>query len=189
MLLMTYNYFGKTEGLTAADILSNTEFQTWLKEFEASVPEFGDSTGTYMRDIVAYGPSKYDIVGVYEATAIEQIENARGRYGDLHVYYPPATVLSDHPFCILQTDWVTPEKEAAAQIFIEFLLSHEAQELAVLRYGFRSVDPAIVLDQPGSPFVKYIPNGISLNLPPEIDLPEGNVLDTLLTFWIRNIQR
>ncbi|MFN2290369.1 MAG: ABC transporter substrate-binding protein, partial [Anaerolineae bacterium] len=62
LLLMTYNYFGKTSGLTGADILSNEDYQRWLIEFESTISKFGDSTGTYMQEIVAYGPSLYDLV-------------------------------------------------------------------------------------------------------------------------------
>jgi ABC-type Fe3+ transport system substrate-binding protein len=189
LLLMSYNYYSKSGGLNESDILSNPEFQAWMQTFEASVPEFGSSTGTYMRDIVAYGPSRYDMVAVYEATAIEQLENAIGRYGELRVYYPPATVLSDHPFCVIQADWVTPEKAEAARLFIDYLTRRDAQEIAMLNHGFRPVDAGIPLDQAGSPFVQYAANGVQLSYPPEVEIPPGNVLDTLLTFWIRNIQR
>lgn len=189
LLLMTYNYLGKTDGLTAADILNNADYQQWLIEFEGTVSKFGDSTGTYMQEIVAYGPSLYDIVAVYESTAIEQAENAVGRYGELQVYYPPATHLSDHPFCVLQAEWVAPEKARAAQMFIEFLTSQEMQELALLDHGFRPVHSGIALDQPGSPFQRYAVNGIRLDLPPQVETPPGNVLNTLLDFWTRNVQR
>jgi ABC-type Fe3+ transport system substrate-binding protein len=189
IVLMAYNYYGKTSGLTSEEILSNPEFQTWLGDFEASVPEFGSSTGTYMRDIVAYGPSKYDIVAVYEATAIEQIENAKGRYGELRVYYPPATIMSDHPFCLIEAEWVTAEKREAVRLFLDYLTSEPAQESALIEHGFRPVNPNIPLDRPDSPLVRYAENGVRVGLPPEVSLPPGNVLDTLLTFWIRNIQR
>lgn len=189
ILLMTYNYFEKTSGLTAQDILSDTAYQQWFLEFQNSVPQFGESTGTYMRDIVAYGPSTYDIVAVYEATAIEQAANAVGRYGELRVYYPPATVMSDHPFCILKGAWVTPEKVEAAQLFTDYLLSEPAQQLALLSYGFRPVTPGIALDQSGSPFTQYAANGLKTDLPPSVEIPAGNVLDTLLEFWNRNVQR
>ncbi|MFN2292519.1 MAG: ABC transporter substrate-binding protein, partial [Anaerolineae bacterium] len=138
---------------------------------------------------VAYGPSLYDLVAVYEATAIEQAENAVGRYGQLQVYYPPATHLSDHPFCVLEADWVTPQQARAAQMFIDFLTSRELQELALLEHGFRPVHPDISLDQAGSPFQRYAANGIRLDLPPEVETPPGSVLNTLLDFWTRNVQR
>lgn len=189
ILLMTYGYFGKTSGLTSADILTSREYQQWFLDFQNTISKFGDSTGTYMKDIVAYGPSVYDIVAVYEATAIEQAENAIGRYGELWVYYPPATVTSDHPFCILDGDWISPEQRQAAQQFIEFLLSKPMQELALLKYGFRPVEPSIALDQPGSPFLRYANNGYRTALPPLVEIPTGDVLNTLLNFWDRNIQR
>jgi ABC-type Fe3+ transport system substrate-binding protein len=189
LVLMTYGYFSKSSGLNAEDVLSNQDFQVWLKDFEGTISEFGDSTGTYMRDIVAYGPSKYDIVAVYEATAIEQIENARGRYGELLIYYPPVTIMSDHPFCVIDAEWVTPEKREASRLLLDFLTSKPAQERALLGYGFRPQDPTISIDQPNSPFVRYAQNGLRLDLPPEAEIPDGNVLETLLTFWIRNIQK
>jgi ABC-type Fe3+ transport system substrate-binding protein len=97
--------------------------------------------------------------------------------------------MSDHPFCVLDAEWVTPEKKEAAKIFTDFLLTQEAQEIALLDHGFRLVDTTIPLNQPGSPFVEYQNNGIRVSIPPEVEIPPGNVLDTLLNFWSRNIQR
>lgn len=188
LVLMTYGYLGKSSGLTSADILSDAEYQVWLAEFEGSVSKLGDSTGTFMEEIVAYGPSLYDIVAVYESTAIEQAENAVGRYGELQVYYPPATHLSDHPFCILQADWVTSEKARAAGMFVGFLTGEEMQELA-LDHGFRPVDLSIPLDSVGSPFQRQAVNGLQIDLPPGVEVPPGDVLATLLDFWARNVQR
>lgn len=189
-LLMTYNYVGKTAGLMSADIL-DAEYQSWYREFGRNVTKFGDSTGTFMEEIVAYGPSRYDIVAVYEATAIEHIENAVARYGSsyggLRVVYPPVTSLSDHPFCVLRADWVTPEEAEAAQVFLDFLTDREMQQLA-LRHGFRPVDDEISLDDPGSPFPQYEANGVQLDLPDQVEVPPGNVLNTMLEFWARNVE-
>ena len=192
ILLMTYNYFDKSSGLTSQDILANAGYQQWFKEIEGTISEFGDSTGTYMQQLVTYGPSKYDLVAVYESTAIEQAENAVGRYGPLRVYYPPATVLSDHPFCVLSAAWVTPEKAQAAQVFMDYLLSQPVQEKALLQHGFRPVDKTIPLDQPGSPFSSSDPVGdigLQVDLPPQVELPPGDVLNTLLDFWSRSVAR
>lgn len=189
-LLMTYNYAGKTSGLSNADIL-DVDFQSWYREFGRNVTKFGDSTGTFMEEIVAYGPSQYDIVAVYEATAIEHIENAvaryGARYGGLRVIYPPVTSLSDHPFCVLQAEWVTPAEAQAARVFLDFLTSHEMQQLA-LQHGFRPVDETIPLEDAGSPFPRYEANGVRLDLPQQVEVPAGNVLNTMLEFWARNVQ-
>jgi len=189
ILLMADEYFGSAKLLTTTNILADPEFKTWFIDIENTIASFGDSTGTYMKDMVAYGPSVYDVVTVYEATAIEQADNAVGRYGELRVYYPDRTILSDHPFCILNAEWVTNEQAQAAQIFVDYLLSKPAQEKALLEYGFRPVDTNIPLDQPGSPLNRYATNGLKIQLPPQITLPPGDVLNTLLEFWDRNVQR
>jgi Ca-activated chloride channel family protein len=189
ILLMTYAYFGKTDGLSSADILGDEGYQSWFTDFESTISGFGDSTGTYMQEIIAYGPSLYDIVAVYEATMVEQAENAAGRYGELELFYPPATHLSDHPFCILRGEWVAPEEARAAQAFVEFLTSREMQELALLQHGFRPVDPGVPLDQPGSPLLRYGDNGLRIELPPTVEVPDGDTLGTLLDFWARSVGR
>lgn len=186
ILLMTYGYFGKTSNLTVNDLF-DAGYQQWFLKMEDTISAFGDSTGTYMEDIVKFGPSSYDMVAVYEATMIEQLENARGRYGELHAYYPPATIISDHPFCVLEGEWVTEEQVTAAHLFIDYLQGETAQETALLHYGFRPTNVAVPLDQPGSPLPRYAVNGLQISLPPQVTVPSGDVLDTLLDFWSRNV--
>ncbi len=189
ILLMTEDYFGKSGDLSSEDILSNKDYQDWFLGLEGTISQFGESTGTYMRDMVVYGPSVYDMVAVYESTVVEQAENAKGRYGELHIYYPPTTILSDHPFCILNADWVKPEEADAARMFVNYLLEIDAQQLALVKYGFRPALSGVPLDQAGSPFLRYSSIGLSTTLPPVADLPSGDVLNVLLDFWTRNVRR
>src|SRR5262245_5534187 len=63
LVLLTYGFYNKTGTLTGDDIL-NPAFQQWLTEVERGVSEFGDSTGTFMTNMVRFGPSKYDLVAV-----------------------------------------------------------------------------------------------------------------------------
>jgi hypothetical protein len=191
ILLLAYDYFDRISGLTATELLSDQDFQSWFLGFEQSISQFEYSTGPLMDKMVAYGPSTYDIVAVYEATAIEQAENAVGRYGELRIYYPPATVWADHPFCILNAAWVAPEQAEAARVFIDFLLSQPMQELALIKYGFRPVDSTVPLGQPGSPFNRFTANGLRDDLDglPVVEVPPGDVLNVMLEFWTRNIQR
>lgn len=183
LLLITYDYFNKMAGLSTADIIAD-DYGQWFGEL-GKFTTIGDSTGTFMQEIVAFGPSKYDMVAVYEATAIEQVDNAAGRYGALHIYYPPATVLSDHPFCTLHADWVTSDKADAAQQFVDYLLTQPVQAKA-LELGFRPANPTITLDSPNSPFTRYAANGLKIDLPAEVELPSGEVLNTLINFWNRH---
>jgi hypothetical protein len=73
-------------------------------------------------------------------------------------------------------------------MFVEFLAGPEMQEAALLQHGFRPADRDIPLDQAGSPFKRYAANGLRLDLPPEVETPAGNVLNTLLDFWTRNVE-
>ena len=191
ILLMTYSYFDRTANLSVNDVLNDQTYQQWFKDIQSTVGQFGESTGTYMHDMVAYGPSQYDLVAVYEASAIEQVPNAAGRYGELRVYYPPATVMSDHPFCTLNAAWVTPEKSQADQRFVDYLLARSAQELALKKYGFRPADRSIDLAQPDSPFTRYTAYGLQADLSSLtlVEVPRGEVLDTLMSLWSRVARR
>ena len=130
-------------------------------------------------------------MAVYESAAIEQADNAVGRYGELRVYYPPALLWSDHPFCVLNADWVDAQQTQAAHMFIDYLTAQPAQQLALMKYGFRPVDTTIPLEQSGSPFDRYAANGFRSDLSglPEVEIPAGNVLNTLRDFWSRNVSR
>ncbi len=181
LVLMTYAYHDKTTGLSNADIL-DPGFQAWLDEIETAVVEFGDSTGTFMENMVRYGPSKYDTVAVYESLAIEYAQRAEDRWGQpLQVYYPPANIISDHPYAVLQAEWVSAEQRAAAEQFRDFLLSQEMQELA-LEYGFRPAS----LDVPVAPaFEQHADYGIRVDIPQVVEVPSGGVLNELLELWRR----
>ncbi|MDX1524239.1 MAG: extracellular solute-binding protein, partial [Anaerolineae bacterium] len=183
ILLITYDYFDKSSGLSEQDVLSD-DYNRWLQGLAREV-EVGNSTGTFMEQLIAFGPSKFDMVAVYEATAIAQVGNAAGRYGALGIYYPPATVSSDHPFCVLAAPWVTAEKAEAAQKFVDFLLSRPVQEQA-LELGFRPADATISLTGGNTPFDKLAQNGIQTNLPPEVEVPPGNILLALIRAWERS---
>lgn len=189
LLLLAYAYHNKTSGLSSEDVL-DPEFQRWMEEIELGVLEFGDSTGTFMDDMVRFGPSKYDFVAVYENLALENVEAARGRWDDIRLIYPPATLLSDHPYAILEAAWVTPEQAEAAAIFRDYLLSREAQELA-LAAGFRPASPevAVINQDPNNPFNRYVSYGVQIDIQQQVQLPPADVTNTLIDLWRRRINR
>jgi Bacterial extracellular solute-binding protein len=190
LLLLAYGFYNKTSKLSGDDIL-NPEFQQWLTEVEQGVTEFGDSTGTFMTNMVRFGPSKYDVVAVYENLALQDIETAQGRWGQsIRIYYPPATLLSDHPYVTLQAPWTTPEQRAAATHFRDFLLSRPIQELA-LQSGFRPADPAVAVasNDPNNPFNKYKSFGVQIDIGQQVETPPADVISTLLDLWRRKINK
>lgn len=183
LVLLAYGYHDKSRDLTSQDVL-DTDFQAWLADIERAVLEFGESTGTFMNNMVLFGPSKYDFVVVYENLAIEDIVAAENRWGPIRVYYPPENIFSDHPYAILSADWVTPEQQEAAVIFRDFLLSNEIQELA-LDFGFRPANPDVGFNRPDSPFERYADYGIRQDIPSVVEVPQAGVLNELLALWRR----
>src|SRR5262249_48779077 len=129
LMLMAFEHFGKTQGITVENFLE-PGFQKFVKEIEAAGPHFEASAGTLTSDMIRFGPSKYDIAVVYESLAISQLDNAQGRWGSLHVYYPPTTIWSDHPVILLDTPKLTKETRKAASELIAYLKSKDVQATA-----------------------------------------------------------
>lgn len=188
LALMAYEYFHITSGLTVEQLL-DPKFQDFVKDIERGVPHFESSTGTFMTDMIRFGPSKYDIAVVYESLAVSQLENAQGRWGSLHIYYPPVTIWSDHPIALLDAPWVTPAQARAGAQLIAFLRSAPIQTSA-LRFGFRPADTSVPIKAPDgtSPFAKSAPYGLSLELPPAAQPPDGTVIRNLLMMWSRVVK-
>jgi ABC-type Fe3+ transport system substrate-binding protein len=184
LLLMAYGFHHKTSGLSPADV-NSPEFQRWLKEIEGDARVFGDNSGDFMGDFVRSGAAKYDFGVIYENLAIESMDAARSRQGQpLRVFYPPATLLSEHPFATLKGDWVTPEQRAAAAQFRDFLLSRPIQELAV-QHGFRPTDTGVSIESNAAdnPFARYQQNGVRAALAGTADVPPAEVINALLELW------
>jgi extracellular solute-binding protein len=187
--LMAYEYFHTTSGLTVEQLL-DPKFQDFVKETERGVQHFETSTGTFMTDMVRFGPSKYDIAVVYESLAVSQLENAQGRWGSLHIYYPPVTIWSDHPVMLLDAPWVTAAQKQAGARLISFLRSTPIQTTA-LRFGFRPADTSVPMKTAdgANPFAKSAQYGLSLELPPAAQPPDGPVIRNMLMMWSRVVKK
>jgi ABC-type Fe3+ transport system substrate-binding protein len=185
LILMAYGFHGKSAGLVQADILDE-KFQKWLKEIETAVGKFGNSSGTYMRDMILFGPSKYDLIWNYESVAISEMAAAQGRWGNLSVYYPKPTLWSNHPFVVLKTASATPEQREAAKVLRDFLLSVPIQQRA-LDAGFRPANPEVkvLTADPNNPWNRLKPFGVRVDIPPTAEPPSGEVTRLLLETWRR----
>ena len=185
LLLATFEYYRKRTGLTVGDLL-DPKYQEWIKELEKGVSKFEASSGTFMTDMVRFGPSRCDIAVVYENLAISQLTNAQERWGKLKVYYPPLTLWSDHPAAVLQAEWVTERQKEAARKWLVFLRSRPMQERA-LRFGFRPADPSVPIKtaDASNPFTKLADHGILVEVPPVAEVPQGPVVRNLLAMWTR----
>jgi hypothetical protein len=184
LLVLAYEFYGKTSGLTVSDIMQ-PEFQDHLSTFATAVNNVSNSTGNMMREMTLKGPTNCDAAIVYESVAIEYIERAEGRWDRLQIIYPRQNLWNDNPYCILNTKWTSPETQQAAETFLKFLLSEPAQ-LKALDFGFRPANASVSIKGPDSPFTKYVDNGISIDLPEMCEVPSRDVMENLLQSWIRS---
>jgi hypothetical protein len=184
LYLMTLEYYERPS-VAVGDLL-DPKYQAFVGAIEKGVGKFETSTGSFMTDMVRFGPSKYDIAVVYENLAIGQLENAQGRWGNLKVYYPSTTLWSDHPVALLQGDWVTEPQKKAARTWIAHLRSRSMQEKA-LTYGFRPADTAVPIKTADAqnPFTRLAQYGLQIDIPTAAQAPDGLVVRNLLTMWSR----
>jgi hypothetical protein len=185
LYLMSLEFYNRAGGLRVEDLLKD-DYQAFVRDIERGVTRFEPSTGTFMTDMVRFGPSKYDIAVVYEALAIAQLENAQSRWGNLRVYYPRLTLWSDNPVAILTGDWVSAPEREAARTFVNYLRSKPVQERA-LAFGFRPADPGVPIQtaDPQNPFGRLARYGLHAEVPPVAQPPDGAVVRNLLTLWSR----
>jgi Ca-activated chloride channel family protein len=169
-----------SENFSMSD-LTNTTNQQWLKNFESRAVMYGKSTGFLARYMKSEGPSALNIVLLYENLIRDISSTASG--GKIIAIYPEeGTLYSDHPFCILNADWINAEQRLVAEAFLNFLNRTETVESAI-QYGFRPIDASIPLD----PAVfNYATNGIAFDLNiPEMKTPnDGDVLLKIPDLWL-----
>jgi ABC-type molybdate transport system substrate-binding protein len=188
LYLMSLEYWNKPK-LNVEDLLDQ-KYQDFVKGVEKGVSKFESSTGTFMTDMVRFGPSKYDISVVYESLAISQLADAAGRWGKLKVYYPATTIWSDHPMALINGDWVTQQQKLASRQYIAFLRAKPQQQRA-LEFGFRPADTSvkIVTSDAQNPFTRLAADGITVDVPPAAQTPEGPVVRNLMMMWTRVVQQ
>ena len=184
LVLMAYDFGGKTRGLTLKDIL-NVDFQTWMLKLEQGVNGLSDSTGTLMREMVLKGPSSFDAVFVYESVAIDYLKSAEGRWGELHIVYPRENMWSDNPFYIIDASWSSKEQKAAADLFLTFLLTEPIQRES-LKHGFRPANTNVPVIFAESPFTVYQRYGLQIEPGSTSEPPGAEVVNNLLAIWQRN---
>jgi Ca-activated chloride channel family protein len=183
LVLMAYDFRSKNKGLTLPDIVA-PEFQTWLGQLERGVSGLSNSTGNLMKEMVLKGPSSFDAVFVYESDAIEDLKNAAGRWGELHVVYPKYNAWNECPYYVLNTDWSTPAHRQAAETFLGYLLSEPVQKKSV-EHGFHPGNPDVPVRFPDSPFLKYEKYGLKSDLTTMCEVPSNEVISDLQRTWQR----
>jgi Bacterial extracellular solute-binding protein len=177
LALFAYDAQQKTTGLTPGDVLdiaAKSSFQSLAR----------NATPLSMRDFATRGPDAYDAALVYESSALELLEDAQKRWGEVRIVYPQRNLWSDNPYYIVDAPWSTKEQREAAQAFLAFLLTETSQKDAIA-HGFRPSDPHVPTNAAGSPFVAYQRNGVRENVGQVCTPPPPAVMSNLLAAWQR----
>ncbi|MEW5723405.1 MAG: VWA domain-containing protein [Thermodesulfobacteriota bacterium] len=142
-----YAALGKTSGISPED-LKNPEVMAFLEKFEGAVEHYGLSNSWIDDLMYAKGPSYLSATVQYENTIIESNEKHQNKPFKMVAIYPAeGNTWTQHPVAILKEDWVTPEKAAAAKLFVDFLLGDEAQRRA-MEMGLRPISKKSQLAAP-----------------------------------------
>ncbi len=167
----------KTRGLTAAD-LDKKDTVAKLTEIEQTIVHYGKSTGFFSDKMLARGPSYLSAAVLYENLVIESYAKPASTFPIVAVYPTEGTFWSDHPYAVLDADWVGAEEREGAKAFLDFLKARPAQERA-LALGFRPADPTIAIGAPVD-----AAHGVDPKQPQTLlEVPSGAVLEKLIAVW------
>lgn len=163
------------------DDFTNQDAIEFVRLIEANSVMYGKSTGFFGRWAAENGPSAIDCFAVYESVVISNADKATQKWGDslVAVYPKDGTLLSDHPFVILNAPWVSEYQKFAASQYLFYLLQEENQDKAQ-DYGFRPANPNVPLDAE----VFNEKNGVEF----EIKIPtyrplSGESMENMFTIW------
>lgn len=147
LIAENYAATGKVHGLTLADV-NSPKTKDFVRGIENSVVHYGSSTGFFGRKLFESGPEYLSAAVLYESMVVESYKQPNSMPFPVVAIYPKeGTFWSDHPVGIVNRDWVTPERKAAAQVYIDYLLAKAQQEKA-LSYGFRPGSTDIAVGYP-----------------------------------------
>ncbi|MDB4955891.1 MAG: hypothetical protein JWO36_3460, partial [Myxococcales bacterium] len=169
---------GKTRGMTRAD-LDDTKTQEFIGAIENAVVHYGKSTGLFTDQMLERGPAYMSACVTYENLVIESYAKpATAPFPLVAVYPVEGTFWSDHPYAVLDAEWVGADQKAAAQQFLAFLKTKPMQQRA-LGLGFRPGDATIATTAPID-----VAHGVDPTQPQTLlEVPPGDVLAALLEVW------
>lgn len=178
ILAETYAGAKKTRGLSAAD-LEAKETQDFIQSIEQTIVYYGKSTGFFADKMLERGPGFLSAAVLYENVVIESYsKKTDAPFPIVSIYPAEGTFWSDHPYSILEADWVTPETKEGAEIFLAFLKAKPQQQRA-LELGFRPADPAIAISAPID-----AAHGADPKQPQTLlDVPDAQSLKKILSIW------
>jgi Ca-activated chloride channel family protein len=145
VLLEAYAGANKLAGLSVADVEAEPT-RALVATVERAIVRYGRSTGSFAEAMVTRGPSYLSAAVVYENLVIDSYRSPN--HQPLVAIYPrEGTVWADHPYALVEAEWVGVDERTAAEAFLTFLKGRTQQERATV-YGFRPADPTMLLGAP-----------------------------------------
>jgi Ca-activated chloride channel family protein len=151
LLLMTalaYSTLGTTGGLTPDEVYS-AEVREAFSRLEQNTYHYGIQSRNLIDLMAERGPNYLHAVTTSEAETLKS--NAeRGselRFPLVFVFPAEGTFWSEHPYCILDADWVSEEQKEGAEVFLDYILAREQQEASIENY-LRPINQSIPLHAP-----------------------------------------
>jgi Ca-activated chloride channel homolog len=172
---------GKNPEDFIAEDFTNKDALKFVRTIESMTVNYGKSTGFFGRWAAENGPTAIDCFTVYESVVISNAEKASQKWGDslVAIYPESGTLLSDHPFVILDAPWVSEYQKFAASQYLYYLLQETNQDKAQ-EYGFRPANPSVPLN----PDVFNEINGVAFEIKVPIYRPlSGEALENVFTVW------
>jgi Ca-activated chloride channel family protein len=170
----------KPEDFVTSDFTNETALE-FVRSIESKTVNYGKSTGFFGRWAAENGPNAIDCFTVYESVVISNAEKATQKWGDslVAIYPEEGTLLSDHPFVILNAPWVSEYQKFAASQYLYYLLQENNQDKAQ-EYGFRPANPSVTLDSN----IFNETNGVEFEIKVPTYRPlSGEALENLFTVW------
>ncbi len=171
---------GFTGRALTTDQIRDTNVQDGVHNIENLIRHYSSRT-TEFKEYIAQGPQFLDFVALEENDLIF-INEGKTAYKPpekLVALYPKeGTFWHEHPFGIVNADWVTQEQKDAAAIFTQYVLAAPQQEI-IMAEGFRPVNQNVKL---GFPFVAE--NGVTVEGPKNVlDVPAADVIIDIQESW------
>lgn len=183
-LIAEFYASARQNGFTGRQIdlqqVRSADVQSGVRAIEQLIRHYSTRT-TEFKEYIAQGSEYLDFVALEENDLIF-INQGKTQYKPpekLVALYPKeGTFWHEHPFGIVNADWVTQAQKDAARVFTQYVIAAPAQQL-IMEQGFRPVNPDVKL---AFPFTDE--NGVTEAGPSNIlDVPPSNVIISIQESW------
>jgi Ca-activated chloride channel family protein len=148
MTALAYSTLGTTRSLTPEQVYSKDVVEAFAY-VEQNTYRYGIQSRNLINLMVLRGPDYLHAVTTSEAETLKT-NFERGdqlRFQLVFIFPAEGTFWSEHPYCILDADWVGEQQAEAAEIFRDYLLEPSQQSIAIDNY-LRPVVQGIPLHPP-----------------------------------------